>query len=425
MLRFFFVIVLLLFFQNHSVNGQDWKFNHHTKFQPSVGLFFQSVENAKGTIPEISAQQEFEARYKTKLKSFVALRALVNPHEKQRRRIWLNQAYVAFNKKNFFGKIGKQIVKWGDLTGLSAMDMANVYDYYDFLRTDDEALGSWAIDTKLNLKKWQFQFRLIPFKNYSRLYFENNRWIRLPHNFNGPNDLVFTAEFNELNKEHPNSTVSYGANISYENDDFEITFNGYSGTNDIPQRLPQLSAPNLTEKVISYDLDLRYHRLNIASVAFSKLLGEYSLWSELSFINNQILNELAELTPDNYWGFTVGVDRVFIFENPEKQMKVLVQYMKNFTDEEVEYTVNDLDHVLDNTLLFDVSYQFNYAWKASLRSVSNLSSFSQNISNSITYKVTDNFHLSCQADFLFGKEAHFFGHYQDNSRFFITMKYHL
>ncbi len=420
-----FVIVLFLFFQNHSMNGQDWKFKHHTKFQPLVGFYFQSLENSNKTIPEISAQQEFEARYKTKLKTFVALRSVVNPHEKKRRRVWLNQAYVAFNKNNFYGKIGKQIVKWGDLTGLSVMDMANVYDYYDFLRTDDEALGSWGIETKLSLKKWQFQFRVIPLKSYSRLYFENNRWIRLPHNFEGPNDLVFTAEFNELNKQHPSSSVSYGANISYENDDFEITFNGYSGTNDIPQRVPQLSAPNLTEKVISYDLNLRYHRLNIASIAFSKLLGEYSLWSEVSFINNQRLDELAILTPDNYWGFTVGIDRVFIFENPEKQLKVLIQYLKNFTNDEVEYTVNDLDHVLDHALLMDFSYQFNYAWKASLRSVSNLSSFSQNISTSLTYKMTEKFHLSCQTGFLFGQSNHFFGYYQDNSRLFLTMKYHL
>lgn len=425
MWRIFFVIILFSVFQNQTAQGQNWKYNHQTTIQPSFGVYFQSLENSNRTIPEISAQQEFEARYKTKFKTFVALRSVLNTDEKQRRRLWLNQAYLAFNKKNFYGKIGKQIVKWGDLTGWSAMDMANVYDYYDFLRTDDEVLGSWAIDAKLSLKKWQFQLRVIPFKNYSRLYFENNRWIRLPHNFRGPNDLIFTAEFNELKKESPNSSISYGANVSYENDDFEISFNGYSGTNDIPQRLPQLSVPNLTNKVIPYDIGLMYHRLNIASVTFSKLIGEYSLWSELSYVNNQRVNDVAELSSDNYWGFTVGLDRVFIFENPEKQLKILLQYLKNFTKSDVEYTVNDLDHVLDHALLADATYQFNYKWKIAARSVSNLSSFSQNISTSLNYKVTDQFNLSCQADFLFGQADHFFGYYQDNSRLFITLKYHL
>ena len=126
-----------------------------------------------------------------------------------------------------------------------------------------------------------------------------------------------------MRKEYPNSSINYGASVSYENDDFELNFNGYSGTNDIPQRLPLLSTPDLISNVIPYDIELKYHRLNIATVSFSKLIGSYSLWSELSYINNQRLNEIAALSPDNYLGFTIGLDRVFIFENPEKQLKLL------------------------------------------------------------------------------------------------------
>jgi len=425
MWRISLVIILFAVFQIEPMQGQSWKYKHQTTLQTSLGTYFQALENSNRTIPEINAKQEFEARYKTKLKAFVALRSVLNADEKKRRRLWLNQTYVAFNKNNFYGKIGKQIIKWGDLTGRSAMDMANVYDYYDFLRTDEETLGSWGIDAKLSLKKWEFQLRLVPVQNYSRLYFQNHRWIRLANSFKGPNDLIFTAQFDELKKEYPSSALNYGASISYENDDFEISFNGYSGTNDIPQRLPQLSTPNLIDNVISYDINLIYHRLNIASVSFSKLIGEYSLWSEISYVNNQRLNEMATLSADNYWGFTVGVDRLFIFENPEKQLKFLLQYLRNFTNADINYTVNDLDHVLDNALLADVTYQFNYAWKVSMRSVVNLSSYSQNISTSLNYKVTDKFNLSCQADFLFGNTNHFFGHYRDNSRLFITMKYHL
>ena len=425
MWRISFVIILFLVFQIQPIQGQNWKFKHQSTIQGSFGTYFQALENSNRTIPELSTKHEFGMRYKTKLKAFVALRSVFNTNEKKRRRLWLNQAYVAFNKKKFYGKIGKQIIKWGDLTGRSALDMANVYDYYDFLQTDEETLGIWGIDTKLSLKKWQFKFKLVPFRNYSRLYFENNRWIRLPNSIKGPNDLLFTAQFNDLRKEYPNSSINYGASVSYENDDFELNFNGYSGTNDIPQRLPLLSTPDLISNVIPYDIELKYHRLNIATVSFSKLIGSYSLWSELSYINNQRLNEIAALSPDNYLGFTIGLDRVFIFENPEKQLKLLFQILKNFTSTDVNYTVSDLDHVLDNAFLIDVIYQFSYKWKASMRSVLNLSSYSQNIRTSLNYKITDKFNLSCQADFLFGNTNHFFGLYGDNSRFFINMKYNL
>ncbi len=425
MQRILFVIALLCFFVSHSLEGQNWKHYHQNEIQPTYGMYFQSIENANRTIPELSAKYEWEARYKTKFKTFASLNSVLNAHEKQRRRIWFNQAYLAFNKKKFYGKVGKQIIKWGRLTGWSNMDMANVYDYYDFLRTDNEALGVWAIDGKLSLKKWQVQFKVLPFQKSSRLYFENNRWIRLPQNFQGPNDIVFRAKLNEVNRVKPSSSASYGLSLGYENDDIEINFNGFSGVNDIPQRKSQLLAPNLATKVLPYNIELVYHRMNIATMAMTKLLGDYSLWSEVSFVNNQRMEEMGDLVPDNYWGITFGIDRLFIFESPEKQLKLLVQYLKNFTDGQIDYSVNDLDHVLDHSILLDATYQFNYTWKASMRSVLNLTNPSHMMSASLNYKLNDKFRFVCSADFLYGNDQHFFGYYNDNSRVFITMKYHL
>ncbi len=425
MQRILFVIALLFFSLSHSLQGQNWKHYHQNEISPTYGYFFQSVENTNRTIPELSAKYEWEARYKTKLKTFVSLNSILNVHESKRRRIWFNQAFLAFNKKKFFGKVGKQIIKWGRLTGWSALDMANVYDYYDFLRTENEALGVWAMDGKMSLKKWQIQFKVLPFQKSSRLYFENNRWIRLPQSFQGPNDIVFSAELNEVKKVKPSSSVSYGLSIGYENDDFEINFNGFSGSNDIPQRQSQPLAPNLSTKVLPYNIELVYHRMNIATIAMNKLIGDYSLWSEVSIVNNQRMNDLGNLEPDNYWGITVGVDRLFIFENPEKQLKLLAQYLKNFTNSEIDYSVNDLDHVLDHSFLLDATYQFNYTWKASMRSVLNLTNLSHAVSTSLNYKLNDKFSFICSADFLYGNDQHFFGYYQDNSRVLITMKYHL
>jgi len=423
--RIIVVIVLLFFFQSHSLYGQKWKYYHQNEIQPTYGLYFQSIENANRTIPELSAKYEWEARYKTKLKTFVSVNSILNLPESKRRRIWLNQAYLAFNKKKFYGKIGKQIVKWGRLTGWSAMDMANVYDYYDFLRTENEALGVWAIDGKFSLKKWQIQFKVLPFQKTSRLYFEDNRWIRLPQHFEGPNDIVFSAQLNDIHKLKPSSSVSYGLSIGYENDDFEINFNGFSGVNDIPQRAPQMLTPNLSTMTLPYDINLIYHRMNIVTMAMTKLIGDYSLWSEVSIVNNQRMNDLGVLTPDNYLGFTIGLDRLFIFENPEKQLKLLVQYLKNFTDTSINYSVNELDHVLDHSFLLDATYQFNYTWKASMRSILNLTDLSHLVSTSLSYKLNDKFNFICSTDFLYGNDQHFFGHYRDNSRVLITMKYHL
>lgn len=426
MQRSLFVTALLSFFIYHTLVGQkqDWKHYHHHEIMPSYGVYFQSIQNSTRTIPELAAKYEWEARYKTKLKTFVSLNSVLNANEKRRRRLWFNQAYLAFNKKNFYGKLGKQITKWGRLTGWSAMDLANVYDYYDFVRTDNEALGVWAFDGKLSLNKWQFQFRVLPFRSNSRLYFNNNRWIRLPQQIQGPNDIVFNAELNGVQETNIDNSISYGLSIGYESDNFEINFNGFSGTNDIPQRTSQLLTPNLADQTLPFNLELLYHRLNIATLGLNKLIGDYSIWSEVSLVNNQRLNETSTLSPDNYWGFSVGIDRLFIFENPEKQLKLMLQYLKNFTNDDNNYSVNDLDHVLDHSFLLDATYQFNYSWKLKIRSVLNLTNVSHMLNTALSYKMNDKFSLTCEADFLYGNDNHFFGYYQDNSRVFLTLKYH-
>lgn len=418
------IITLLLVFTHH-LEGQDWKTSLRNELSANVGTYFQSVENTDQVIPEWASKHEFEVRYKTNFKSKVELRTLANLHEKDRRRIWLNQAFLAFNQKKFYGKIGKQIIKWGDQTGWSWMDLANVNDYYDFLRTDEEALGVWAADAKIKLKKWQFQVRVLPFRQYSRLYFNQNRWIRLPSQIPGPGDEIFSTRLDEKRKLNELKPVSIGASVQYENNDFEISLNGYSGSNDIPQRAIQLKTPDFTEKEIAYDLKLIYHRINIATLSITKLLGEFSLSSEIAFINNRRLDETQALQHDNYTGLTLSADRIFLFENPEKQLKILFQYIKSFTNNNVAYTVTDLDHVLDHAMLLDASFQFNYRWKLKMRSVFNLSNISHNINTSLEHKVSDHFKISLDTDFLYGNRQHFFGYYHDNSRFFITLKYYL
>ncbi|MEM1123422.1 MAG: hypothetical protein AAGJ18_23490 [Bacteroidota bacterium] len=180
----------------------------------------------------------------------------------------------------------------------------------------------------------------------------------------------------------------------------------------------------LTDQGIPYDVELTYHRLNIGAISFVKLLGDFSTWTEVSFIQNQRIMD-DQLQADDYVGLTVGLDRLFIFENPEKQLKFLFQYLKNFTDSDNDYAVNDIDHVLDHALLLDLNFQFNYTWKAHFRSVLNLNNISHYVSGGMDYKMTDQFSWNLHIDFLYGNPQHFFGHYHDNSRIFLTLKYQL
>lgn len=421
---FFRLTVSLLWINLYfgKVEAQNWKLYLTNELQATYGYYFQNLENSNRTIPELNSRHELQARYKTNFTAFASLHSIVNQHEKDRRRLWLNEAYVAFNKGSFYGKLGKQIVKWGTLTGLSALDLANVYDYYDFIRTDREALGIWGADFKLNLKKFQFQLKVAPFDNISRLYFQQHRWIRLPNQLPRPDGTLLPVAFSGLQKT-AFSGITYGASIGIENEGSDLKMGWYSGQNDIPQYHTVLGG-DMTDQGIPYEIALTYHPLNIGAVSFTKLLGDFSAWTEVSFIQNQRMLE-GQLMPDNYFGLTIGLDRLFLFENPEKQLKFLLQYLKNFTDAQPAYAVNDIDHVLDHALLLDLNFQFNYVWKASLRSVLNLSDTSHYFSTGIDYKMTDKFSWNVHLDLLYGNQQHFFGYYRDNTRIFLTLNYQL
>ena len=407
----------------YSMDAQDWKFYVNHEVQLTYGYYFKDLVNSNRTIPELGSQHEIKLNYKTNLTFFSSFKTIFNQHEKGRRRIWANEAYLGFNKNKVYGKIGRQIIKWGTLTGWSNLDMANVYDYYDFLRTDEEALGVFAADVKFRLKKLQLQVRLQPSNQTSRLYFQQNRWIRLPNQIPTPNGAFLPVQLNEVEKISLKSPT-YGLGLNLETESLDLRLNWYSGQNDIPQRSISLNPIDLT-RPIPFDIQLVYHRLNIASLSLVKLLGEWSVWTEFSHIKNQRIEENNQLSSDAYLGLTIGIDRLFIFENPEKQLKLLGQYLKNFTDEAVAYQVQDLDHVLDHAFLLDADFQFNYSWKASLRSVLNLSKVSHYLRASLSYKIKDNFSLLASMEHLSGNAQHFFGYYGDNSRFFLTLKYQL
>lgn len=417
-------ITLLLVF-THSSEGQDLKTSLRNEVMATYGWYFQDVEHTDRDVPEWASRHELELRYKTNLKAVAEGRTVLNAHDSKRRRLWLNQAYIAFNKSNFYGKIGRQVVKWGNQTGWSWMDLANVYDYYDFLRTDNEALGTWTAEVKWKWNKWKLEMRVLPFRQYARLYMDQNRWTRLPTQFQGPNGESFTAQLLEkqvIDLPHP---VSYGTTIGYGHNGTEIILKGFSGSNDIPQRSIELRTPDMNEKIMPYILQLYYHRINLGAISVNQLAGEYSLSAEIAYINNKRIDPTTSLYNDNYTALTLGVDRAFLFENPEMLLKGVIQYIRSFANDEAPYTFSDLDHVLNHCLLMDIDFQLNYQWKMAMRSILNFSNTSHHLNLSVQLKPSDKWTFTLDTDFLYGSKSHFFGHYLDNKRIFLAIKYFL
>jgi len=252
---------------------------------------------------------------------------------------------------------------------MSAMDMINRYDYYDYLSTDKEYLGIWAGKARYNTGPLNWTLQVAESNNRSKLHFDGNRWTRLPNKMMIPQDPIntYSLELGGVNRTSQSSRPQVSLEVDFDIATVSTRLFAFHGSNDIPQRgihINQIEAQNIT-----YELLLNYHELKMYGIGQSTYLGDWNMWYEVSNIHNQRGLQNAQLEEDNYWNATIGIDRMFTFENPEKSLKWIFQYINILGNDNEATGPTELDYIFDNSILTEFQYTHNYNWKMELRAV--------------------------------------------------------
>jgi len=421
------ILITLTLLCSDSVLSQGrWKLNLDNEIDLTSRYYTKSNDtNLENYQAEMRTFHNLKVKFKSIISFNLSARSVLNINDIDRNRAWMNEAYGTVRLNNLNLKAGKQTIKWGSMTGISALDMLNRYDYYDFLNTDEEYLGIWAGKLSYNTGPLNWTLLLAENKNRSKLHFDGNRWIRMPKTTILPQDpnSVYNLELENINNINNFNSPQISLEVDFDIKNVSTRLFAYRGSNDIPQLSIEINS--LEEQRATYDLNLTYHNINIYGIGLSTYLRDWNIWYELSHIQNQQMLSTADLAKDVYWNFTMGVDRMFTFENPEKSIKWIFQYCRILGANDDSYGPTDLDHLFENSLLTELQYTHNYKWKMDLRSVFDIGNKGVYLNPRIKLLVSNQIHLQLSSDILMGSTESFWGHYNDNTRLSFHLQYAL
>lgn len=373
---------------------------------------------------ELRADVQAKWTYKEQLQFHLALLANANPEHSRRNRIWANEAYASYRSGHFFLKAGKQTVKWGALTGYSALDLANRYDYYDVLDTENERLGLWGLEARYYRGQTELQVRAFLPDNRSRLHLADNRWIHLPSRMpragvpGGFLEMAFAGQEATYSERLPLLGLAFSTELGA----VQIRYSGLLGNNDIP--LSQVEVQSVSNGQADYQLRLQYEPMLINAVNAATWLGDWNVWAEIAHVNSQRFQMPGQLSRDDYTFSSIGADRVWPFEHPEQQLRLVAQYLHVFAQPETPYEATELDHIFQSALMLDAKLQLNYRWHLAMRAVTDFASGGLYFEPKLGLRASDRCQMYLSADLLGGNEQSFFGYFSNNSRLAFHLTYH-
>lgn len=403
--------------------SKDWTQDYTLSVQALGRYYWDNHAETYAAQAELLGNHAGKITYRKRWQLRYELRQSLNADHPRRSRIWLNEAYLAYRHGDLYLKGGKQTVKWGTLTGFSAMDLANRYDYYDVLDTEEERLGLWGLETRWSRGLSELQLRVLPSSNRSRLHIQNNRWVHLPEAV--PYPVVPTGVLPvayEGNYSNPVPSIpQLGASFGTELGSVSLRANWFYGENDMPQN--SLHLFDVGADGGSYEVQLDYHPIMLSALNASSYLGNWNVWAEAALANSERMVD-GQMEADDYVFLSVGADRVWQFEQPEKLLKLVVQYIHVLADPSTPYQPTEIDHVFRRSLIADVDFRLNYRWAMSLRAVGEFATSGYYLQPQLQYQPTDKWKVQLRAALLGGDEAGFFGHFQENSRAAIHLNYY-
>lgn len=419
----FFLFSLMLC---QTIDCQDLQLNLNNIVSFRNFQYVKSTDDITN-IAELRSEHSFKLKYKDGLAANLSARGRYNYLNRSRSRMYWNEAYVSVNKGKLELKIGKQIVKYGNLAGISNLDQANSYDYFDFLDTDQEEVSQWGLTSKVKIKKVQFDFKYIYKLDPSIVYFADNQWVKLPRQINHPSEVGVVIPIQLQSIINVNSDVrrnSLNLGLDLELGGLVARIDYYNGYNDIPFRKFDLDLFSQNSP-IDFNLELSIQPLSLYNLNVQKTIGSWNTWVEFGFINNKFSKVDGSVESDNYKLFSLGVNRLFLFDESKKLLKLGGQWRHALWNGKFDYNAKDLDHVLDRCFIINLYYQHTYDLSFACRTFLSYSGLGFYLSPSIRYMVTKKIMLSGGYDLLAGNEGHFFGQYAKDDRFIFKIQLQL
>ena len=124
-----------------------------------------------------------------------------------------------------------------------------------------------------------------------------------------------------------------------------------------------------------------------------------------------------------YYEYTIGIDRTFSQLVFDKNVLVILQWVRQRILREQTPMDNNIRFFLQKSLLLRTELAINYYSSFTIQTLYTLDAQNVYIRPSLKYRILDGLTIVAQADILFGKPNGFLGQFLGNDRWGVSLKY--
>ena len=339
---------------------------------------------------------------------------------------YVREAYFHFVDRKMDIKIGKQIVNWGTADMYNPNNNINPIDYTDFFELENNQLGVWMVSAKRFHKHNKFTEVLVN-PALPRLAVPNfdSRWVLgLPQQMPNPLDvekmLPILYSYDKLQPSYRDVGFMIGVRNGIAANNWDISKSILIGANYTPSFSNSLIGIDTSGVQVS--LQPVYQRLYALGFDFATTFKNFGLRGELALKGLSEPNSKQGLAT-LYYEYTIGIDRTFNQLLFDKNVMVLLQWVRQQILRTQEPMENDIRFFLQKALLLRTELAISYYSSFAIQTLYTLDAQNVYIRPSLKYRILNGLTITTLADLLFGKSNGFLGQYLENDRWQIRLTY--
>ncbi len=342
-----------------------------------------------------------------------------------RRRVFLDEAYIDIYMNTMDIRIGKQIITWGEADGINPTNNLNPIDYSDIIDTDDERIGVYSILSKYYIDDITIHGVFIPVFQSSIIPATNSRWfVDFPQQAILPTDEIVPAlfelqDFDEPEKDIRSAQFAFKVSTTFKGWDFSVSY--FNGFDDLPSLYQEfiLGQDGVTNVLITPKIK----KLQVFGADFSTIIGNYGLRGEVGYFRTEDHKGTNPFIDDSFYQYVVGLDRTFGSVIGENNLFIILQWVHQIIESGEDVPNTNLNNIFQESFVGRAEYEINNSAKFIIEATHDIKVDNTYVQTELQYDLSSGLNLSLIGDFFNGKRKTFFGNYEDNNRIQARLKY--
>ncbi|WP_136668612.1 DUF1302 domain-containing protein [Flavobacterium sp. H122] len=343
-----------------------------------------------------------------------------------RNRIFIDEAFIDYSSKDFDIRLGKQLITWGTADGINPTNNINPIDYSDILDTDDERIGSIALQTKYYLGDFTLEADFLPIYNSSVLPTQNSRWFTdLDPQIILPDGTPINANYTFSETKLPKNDIrsaQFALKLSTVFKGWDLSMSYYNGFDDLPSFNKDVTfAGDFSSAAITIKPEIK--KLQVYGFDFSKAAGKFGLRGEAAYFQTEDKKGTIDYIDNPFFWYVVGIDRDFSNVIGENNLFVLLQWVNILAAKGDLPPNTNMNAIFQKSVVSKIDLELNSISKLSLQATYDFTAKNYYVQPQYSRQIADGLNLNVFVDCLGGKKNTFFGNYDKNDRIQVRLKY--